>query len=74
MSYEVSEKFAPDHYKLINAARVCEVCGGVSAMSIWRWLNDPALNFPKPIYIVRRRYWREADVIGWLESRADESV
>jgi len=55
--------------KRINAARVCEICGGISDMSLWRWLNDPALNFPKPIYISRRRYWREADVIAWLDAR-----
>lgn len=60
---------SPDAYKRINAARVCELCGGVSDMSLWRWLNDNKLNFPKPIYISRRRYWREADVIAWLEAQ-----
>lgn len=58
-------------HRRINAARVCELCGGVSDMSLWRWLNDPALNFPKPIYIARRRYWREADVIAWLDAQAE---
>jgi predicted DNA-binding transcriptional regulator AlpA len=50
-----------------NATR--EVCGGISDMTLWRWLNDPALQFPKPIYIGRRRYWKEAEVLAWLESR-----
>lgn len=54
--------------KLISAAMVRELCGGVSDMSLWRWLNDPALNFPKPIYISRRRYWREAEVLSWLDA------
>ena len=55
--------------RLIKAATVRELCGGVSDMSLWRWLNDPDLNFPKPIKIQSRRYWREADVAAWLEQR-----
>jgi len=56
--------------KLITAAAVRDICGGISDMSLWRWLNDPALNFPKPLYIQRRRYWREAEVMAWLEACA----
>ncbi|MGB3313277.1 MAG: transcriptional regulator [Albidovulum sp.] len=57
--------------KHITAAVVREICGAVSDMTIWRWQNDPTLNFPKPIYIGRRRYWREADVIAWLNAQAE---
>lgn len=52
--------------KHITAAAVRELCGDVSDMSIWRWLNSPDLNFPKPIYIQKRRYWKEAEVLAWL--------
>lgn len=55
--------------KLISAAAVRELCGGISDMSLWRWLNDPALCFPKPVYIQRRRFWREADLLAWLDAR-----
>lgn len=55
--------------KRIPAAAVRDLCGGICRMSLWRWLNDPALNFPRPIYIGRRRYWREADVLAWLNAR-----
>ena len=57
--------------KRIPARDVRNICGGVSDMTIWRWLNDPALNFPKPIYIARRRYWKEADVTAWLDAQAE---
>ena len=57
--------------KLIPAATVRELCGGISDMSLWRWLHDPELNFPKPIYIARRRYWREADMAAWLDAQAE---
>ena len=56
--------------KRIPARDVRNICGGVSDMTIWRWLNDPALNFPQPIYIGRRRYWKEAEVSAWLDAQA----
>lgn len=56
--------------KIIPAATVRELCGGISDMSMWRWLQNADLNFPKPIYISRRRYWRQADVLAWVEAQA----
>ncbi|MFT6088334.1 helix-turn-helix transcriptional regulator [Sulfitobacter sp.] len=56
--------------KLIPAGTVRELCGGISDMSLWRWLNDATLDFPRPIYISRRRYWRQADVLAWVEAQA----
>lgn len=43
---------------------------GVSEQSIWRWRHDPALDFPKPMTINRRNYWRLADLIEWERRRA----
>lgn len=57
--------------KRIASAAVREMCGGVSDMTLWRWLNDPAMKFPKPIYIARRRYWKESEVIVWLNACAE---
>ncbi len=54
----------------IGASAVRQMCGGVSDMTLWRWLNDPRLAFPQPIRIAKRRYWREADVIAWLDAQA----
>jgi predicted DNA-binding transcriptional regulator AlpA len=55
----------------ISANAVRDLCGGISDMSLWRWLADPALEFPRPIHIARRRYWREAEVLAWLDRQAD---
>ena len=55
--------------KRIQASAVREICGGVSDMRLWRRQHDDA-TFPRPIYIARRRFWREADVIDWLEQKA----
>jgi len=53
----------------ISAHDVRHICGGVSDMTLWRWLHDESLSFPRPIYIGKRRYWREADVIAWLDAQ-----
>lgn len=53
--------------KRIQAAAVRALCGDISDMTLWRWIEKR--DFPKPTYIARRRFWREADVIAWLESR-----
>lgn len=55
--------------KLISAKTVRELCGNISDMSLWRWLNDPALGFPRPVYIQKRRFWREAEILDWIEAR-----
>ena len=56
--------------RLITASAVRAMLGGVSDMSLWRWLADPTLDFPRPIRIASRRYWREAEIIAWIDMRA----
>ncbi|MGS4945558.1 helix-turn-helix transcriptional regulator [Meridianimarinicoccus sp. RP-17] len=57
----------------IKAARVREICGGISDMTLWRWLENAEMGFPRPVYIGRRRYWREADVVAWLELQREST-
>jgi predicted DNA-binding transcriptional regulator AlpA len=54
---------------LLPAKEVMARCGGVSQMTIWRWLKDPAVGFPEPRYIKTRRYWREDDLTAWLDGQ-----
>jgi len=48
--------------KLITAATVCDRLGGVSRMTLWRWLRDPTIDLPTPVYIKHRRYWLEHEI------------
>lgn len=34
----------------------------ISQMSLWRWQRDPRLNFPKPMRVSGRRYYRLAEL------------
>lgn len=59
--------------KRIQAAALRDLCGGVSDMWVWRRMtNDPT--FPRPIYIGNRRFWKESDVIAWLEAQAKQTA
>lgn len=60
--------------KLLTAKTVCEMLGGVSDMWLWRRLNDPQSQFPEPIYIARRRFWRESDILDWIDTQATKSA
>lgn len=57
---------------LIPAAETRRLCGGVSDMTFYRWLNMSRyaeLNFPKPLVIARRRYWKKSEILEWIDSR-----
>ena len=41
----------------ITAGQVLARYGDISAMTLWRWVRDPKMGFPKPVYLNRRRYW-----------------
>lgn len=41
---------------------------GVSRPTIYRWLRDPAMQFPKPVHIGKRVGWREEDIENWIET------
>ncbi len=58
-----------ENHQHISAAAVRRLCGDISDMTLYRLANDPTSTFPKPIYIGRFRFWREVDVVAWLNSR-----
>lgn len=47
---------------------------GVSEMSIFRWLNDASLNFPRPILIRNRRYFWRSEIERFKDRMAGASV
>ena len=48
------------HY--LTARQVCERFA-ISDMSLWRWLNNPAMDFPQPMVINRRRLFSEQEIV-----------
>ena len=58
----------------LDARAVKRRYGNRSDSSLWRWIRDPNLGFPSPIYVRQVRYWRLADLIGWEQSRPREPI
>ena len=52
----------------ITSADLRRIFGGISHMTIWRWLRDETLGFPKPTTIRGRHYW-DADEIEAFRRR-----
>ena len=41
----------------------------IADRTVDRWLENPRLNFPKPIRINARRYWRLSEILEWERTR-----
>lgn len=61
-------------YRLITVNAVCEMFGGITTMTLWRWLNNPDMNFPRPIYIGRQRFWRESELLDYIDRQPCETA
>jgi predicted DNA-binding transcriptional regulator AlpA len=42
-----------------------------SHVTMWRWTNDKAMGFPKPLTIKRLNYWKLTDLEAWEAAQAD---
>jgi predicted DNA-binding transcriptional regulator AlpA len=58
-----------DDDTLLTSTQVCARFGGVTTMSLWRWMNDEKTAFPKPVKINNRNYWRLGDLRIWQACR-----
>ncbi len=63
---------APLDDELITSAEARRLAGGISDMSLWRWIKKGVV--PQPLVIERRRYWKRADFIAALNEAAEKSA
>jgi hypothetical protein len=59
---------------LLTSRQVRSRYGNISDMSLWRWLRDERLNFPRPLVLNKRRYWRLRELIAWERARAADRM
>jgi predicted DNA-binding transcriptional regulator AlpA len=62
------------HEVMLTAKQVRTRYGNVSDMAIWRWLQDEQLNFPRPLMINKRRYWKLSDLGQWEAAQVARKV
>ena len=48
----------------LTATNVCNRLG-ISKIGLYRWLRDERLNFPQPVIVRKRRYFRMSDLAQW---------
>ena len=54
---------------LVPASRIRKMCGGVSAMTFWRWRQSPELACPPLTEINGRLYGGERAWLAWRENQ-----
>ncbi len=59
-----------DDDALLNSAQTKARCGNVTDMCIWRWMRDPRVQFPQPVKINKRNYWKLGDLRAWQDKHA----
>jgi hypothetical protein len=65
-SESLSNEIDPiDERGLIPRAKVLQLCGNISAMTLWRWEHRQGFNFPKSEEINGRFYYRLGEVLKW---------
>lgn len=55
--------------ELIPTAKIWKICGGVSAMTLWRWRRDEKLAFPRLTEIRGRLYGSLRCTLAWIENQ-----
>ena len=73
MNLELTQREHSGSKVYLTARQVRARYGDISDMSLWRWLNDPALNFPQPMLINKRRLWSLHSLELWESKRETDS-
>jgi predicted DNA-binding transcriptional regulator AlpA len=64
-----------DDEVLLTAKQVCVRLGGISQMTLWRWLGSDDVRFPQPtMRINKRRFWSAGSIRCWLTERSYEGL
>lgn len=56
--------------RLMNSAKLRERLGDVSQMTVWRYLQDEKLGFPRPTVIRSRRFWDADEIEAFITRQA----
>jgi predicted DNA-binding transcriptional regulator AlpA len=43
---------------------------GISSMTLWRWMHSGRTDFPKPVCVNGRKFYKISDIEAWERTRA----
>jgi len=58
---------------LVTSREVRRMFGGVSEMTLWRWMRSESIRFPRPISISNKNYWLLGDLRRFRERCASRA-
>jgi predicted DNA-binding transcriptional regulator AlpA len=58
----------------LTATQVRQRFGGISDMTLWRWMHDERVDFPAPVVINRRRYFRLPEVEAFEDRQTGQTA
>lgn len=59
-----------DHNSVYLTAGQVQTRYKITSMTLWRWLRNEDLAFPRPLVINRRRLFKEAELVEWERRQA----
>jgi hypothetical protein len=60
---------------LLDSRKVRTASGAGTAMTLWRWQNDPRVQFPAPdVVINNRNFWRASTIRAWQKMMAERTA
>ena len=60
---------------LLTSRQVRAKVGGISDMTLWRWLGSDVVHFPQPtLRVNKRRYWAAGAIRRWLAEHSSEAL
>jgi predicted DNA-binding transcriptional regulator AlpA len=68
---QVTGRRSPTRSRKLSPTRKVMERYSCSDRTIDRWVADPDLNFPKPIYIKRRRFWFDEELDEFDAAQAE---
>lgn len=55
--------------ELVSAYRARLMLGGISDRTLYRWMRSKEFEFPLPVVMNRRRFFKRMDLINFIEKQ-----
>jgi hypothetical protein len=63
-----------DDETMLGSKQVTARYNNICSLTLHRWVKHPALNFPKPVKIHRRYFWKLGKLRAWERQRAARAL
>jgi hypothetical protein len=72
--FTVAQSVVPDEDDVYLPGRQVQQRYNIVEMTLLRWRQDPAVDFPPPLVVHGRNYWSLRDLRAWEKTRTSKEV